>query len=125
MSIHHTTGSNCPLCALKLVQAHPDLRAWFTRVKAKFPSIHISWSYRDEESQEQAFKDGKSHLHYPQSAHNKTPALALDLFELSEGGNAVWLRSTLKCISDEFGAGIRWGGTWVHLGDFDHFEIVV
>jgi hypothetical protein len=130
----HVNGTpDCPLCEVKLQQAHPDLVKWFKeKVKPSFPAAHISWSYRDKANQEQAFLDGKSKLHYPLSAHNKCDdhgnpcAMALDLFELDFHGQASWPWGFFRDISNmnnKDACPIFWGGLWAKLGDADHMEL--
>ena len=129
---HHVNGTDCPLCKDKLLQADMKLQIWFLRdVKPHWPSTHISWSYRDEANQEQAFKDGKSRLHFPNSAHNKRDAIlltpcakALDLFQLF-AGEAHFPIQLYQAIADSLDHGLmRWGGTFKDLGDSDHFELI-
>lgn len=121
--MHHTTDTQCPLCAFKLSQVDHRLVDWFDRTVKPFkPNVHVSWGYRDEQSQEQAVADGKSKLHYPDSAHNKLPAMALDLFFL-EDGKATWPSHDLYEISQMMLDGMKWGGAWKSLGDADHFEL--
>lgn len=130
MSLHHSAGPVCPLCEAKLVQAHPYLRDWFHDVKARYVNVHVSWSYRGLEDQESAFLQGKTKLHYPKSAHNRTvrdlpQSYALDLFLEDEDGNARWPQPWFAKLNEENQASklpIFWGGAWKKLGDADHFE---
>jgi hypothetical protein len=122
----------CPLCELKLAEAHPDLAAWFRdSVKPANPAAHVSWSFRGKEDQEKAFLDNKSKLPFPLSAHNKSDdqgnpcALAIDLFELDYNGMACWPWAFFRKIADAAkaaGVPIRWGGDFKNLGDADHME---
>jgi hypothetical protein len=125
---HHTINSPCPLCEEKLALADPELIDWFhNEVKPAYPSCHVSWAYRNRVDQELAFLDGKTKLHYPLSAHNKEPALALDLFQLDNGGNAIWdhdIFAALHAINAVKYTHIIWGGLWKSIGDADHFEFV-
>lgn len=127
MAKHVNGTQDCPACHEKLLLAHPDLSEWYLKkVKPAFPLCHVSWSYRDQKSQEQAFLDGKSKLHFPNSPHNKTPAMALDLFELSLNGMASWAYGFFRDIAALVNADhdpIFWGGNFAHLMDFDHFEL--
>lgn len=126
----HTTDDICPLCSDKLTQADAFLIDWFLNtVKPKFPKAHISCSYRDKISQEEAFSEGKTKLHYPYSQHNfadehGTPkARALDIFEII-GGLAAFNPAFYAAVNDlnvEQGLPVLWGAHWVHLGDSDHF----
>lgn len=123
---HHTSDPVCPLCELKLKDAHDKLGEWFRDMKGKHPSLHISWSYRDKASQEQAVSHGASKLHYPASAHNKMPSLALDVFQIDESGRASFdpvFCAKLNSESQAAGYTLKWGGQWKSLGDSDHFQI--
>jgi hypothetical protein len=123
---HHTSDPVCALCETKLATAHASLGDWFRQVKSLYPDLHVSWGYRDAASQLEAFKEGKTKLNFPNSAHNKTPALALDLFQIDEQGKAKWdgvFFAKLDAFNQEKGHAIKWGGHFKHLGDFDHFEL--
>lgn len=129
---HHTSDPTCALCELKLTQAHPELGRWFRDVKSRHANIHISWSYRDQASQEQAFSDGASGLHYPKSAHNHTGvqgeplSLALDVFQIDDLGRAKFDPIFCARINDEnekAGIQMLWGGTFKDLGDSGHFQL--
>ena len=123
---HHTSDAVCPLCEEKLLQADTRLVNWFHAAKVKHPDLHVSWSYRDQSSQEQAVLDKVSRLTFPDSAHNKSPSLALDVFQINDQGVACWNRAFLSALNDESVAGgyaLKWGGQWKDLGDYDHFEI--
>ncbi len=124
---HHTSDPVCPLCEQKLLQADARLSAWFhDHVKPSFPEAHVSWTYRDQISQDQAVCDGKSKLSFPNSAHNKLPALAIDLFEIDQTGKATWNPSFFNAIHDmnqKLGIDLLWGAQFRTLGDSDHWEI--
>jgi hypothetical protein len=130
---HHTTDPECPLCAEKLLQAHPDIVAWFKDcIKPKFPDAHISWSFRDKVNQNQCFAEGKSKLSWPMSAHNKSDdqgnpcAMALDLFQLASNNMACWPYQWFKSIidySNAEGHTVQWGGNWKSIGDGDHYQL--
>lgn len=134
MSLHHLEDikNDCPLCMEKLSQAHPNLSYWFLKcVKPSFPCAHISWSYRNQIDQDQAFKEGKSKLHYPNSAHNATnggkpESRALDLFKL-QMGTATWPVMMFHQIADQTerqGIKLIWGGTFKSISDQDHYELL-
>ena len=128
---HHTSDPECLLCEQKLTQAHPDLGKWFRDLKSRHANVHISWSYRDQESQEKAFSEGTTKLHYPLSAHNHTvqgepQALALDIFQIDDTGKAVFDPVFCAKVNQEslsLGYQLKWGGQWKSLGDNDHFQI--
>lgn len=130
--LHHNEEPKCPNCEEKLFNTHPVLVEWYRRVKAKYPSVHIAWSFRGQADQEEAVKEGKSELHYPMSAHNKTDdkgipcARALDLFQIDDDGVARFSPMFYAKIADDCEQShepIKWGGHWKNLGDRDHFQL--
>lgn len=126
MSLHHTTDPVCPLCEEKKQLAHPILQKWWDAIKLQFKDAHLSWTFRDEADQDIAFNNGKSKLRFPNSAHNKTPARAMDIFQINATGVACFMRPYYQDINDflqENQAPIYWGGHWIGLGDTDHFQL--
>lgn len=133
MSYHHVEGvASCPLCELKLKDAHPLMVGFFRDyVKAKFPQAHISWTFRDEKNQNDCFASGKSKLRWPLSKHNaladgKPCARAIDLFMIVKG-QALWPESFFRQVADlceEEELPIYWGGNWKKFPDGDHFELL-
>lgn len=130
----HTNAVNpCPSCEDKLTQAHEEMAQWFrNQVKPNYPDAHISWTYRDKVSQNQAHAEGKSKLVYPLSAHNKCDdqgnpcALAIDLFQLASNGLACWPWKYFNQIALDMKAScpdMIWGGDFKSLGDADHFQL--
>lgn len=102
-----------------------EMCRWFRVMKTKYPNLHICCSYRDQQDQEAAFIAGTSHLHYPESKHNKMPSWALDVFQIDENGQAVfdkvfYTQLAADTLSD--GHMIVWGGRWQTLSDKPHFE---
>ena len=123
---HHTSDPECSLCEQKLSLAHPELVKWFHDLKGRHPDVHVSWSFRDAASQTQAFKDGTTKLQFPQSAHNKQPAMALDIFQIDDTGKGKWDPVFCAKVNEEslsLGYALKWGGQWKSLGDNDHFEL--
>lgn len=62
----------------RLAGAHPLLRQLFTAVAAQIPILVLD-SQRGRRAQEQALAAGHSRAHFGQSAHNWSPAVALDV----------------------------------------------
>lgn len=121
----HVNEDVCPSCEQKLLLADHYLVTWMRQLRSRYPSAHCSTAYRNKEDQEMAYSEGKSHRHYPDSAHNKTPAMALDIFQLNDHGQAVFdpvfcARVASENISN--GWHLIWGGHFKSLGDYDHFE---
>ena len=138
MRVHDpNSGSECNGCNEKLKQAHPILATWFRRKKAKYPNLHIAWGWRGQVEQEEYFSAGKSDVHYPHSKHNARDSdgnprsLALDLFQITEDGDATWSKPFFARLNEEnrqMREPIRWGGTFKlrnGSGDACHFELLV
>lgn len=132
MSIH-TNDSTCPSCEEKLTTAHPYLKSWFhDHVKGLYNNAHICWAFRDQASQDQAVKEGKSKLKWPHSPHNhmesgKPCSLALDLFQIVDGVAkfSYPFYAALNKHNESLKIPIRWGATFKKLVDSDHFEVML
>lgn len=129
---HHTSDSVCALCEQKLSQAHPDLQNWYRKyVKITFPTSHVSWSFRNQQQQEDCVAEGKSKEDWPLSKHNALSdnvpcSLALDLFQIDDQGRATWDISIFFKINEmnnNCGYPITWGGNFKSIHDYDHFEL--
>jgi hypothetical protein len=72
---------------LRLATCHPELRRFVQQLANDVDEglvegvsdLTVLWGYRGEAAQNEAFKRGTSKLQYPQSKHNKVPALAVDI----------------------------------------------
>lgn len=133
MSLHHKEGPECERCEFELAQTHPAVADWFLWVKNLFPTVHISWSFRDREDQNNAYKNGLTRKMWPHSKHNFLDELldpcskALDIFELSADGRAKFEEAFYRKIfeaTQKENFKIRWGGEFKLLKDFNHFELV-
>lgn len=128
----HSNGGECPSCKEKLDMAHEKMREFFAFVKGNHPCCHISWSYRGQKEQNEAFDKGLSKLRYPASKHNKTDehgrpcAEALDLFLLisdkAEFPVAFYYQVHEELVAAKLD--IRWGGNFIKPKDYDHFELI-
>lgn len=125
----------------RLNTCHKDLRVIFNAVIPHFDNS-ILCGHRDEAAQMEAYNSGKSQLKWPQSKHNKTPSMAVDVapypidwedldrFRYFAGyvmGVAAILHSE-GLITHR----LRWGGDWDRdtqvkdnsFNDMPHFELV-
>jgi len=102
----------------------------------------ILYGHRGEEEQEQAFNEGRSTLHYPESKHNKIPSLAVDLapYHAEENPPIDWnnierwraFGGFVMGVAYHMGIKIRWGGDWdgdwtftdQRLIDLPHIELI-
>lgn len=126
MTHHPGPDGRCQGCIDKLKQANPIFTPWFWKWRVKFPDLHISWTFRDEVSQNAAFASGKSKLPWPKSAHNRmvagTPeSNAVDLFEIFDG-KPLWRPSVMHYIA-EGSPELVWGGNFKGLADYDHYQV--
>lgn len=95
--------------------------------------------YRSKEEQDELFREGKSQLQWPQSKHNRYPAIAVDIqpYPYPQDERELWaalgfMAGLSTIIAEKYGVTIRWGGDWdmdgdVTDNDFDdlfHLEIV-
>lgn len=129
--IKHINNGDCPKCAEKLKQADPTLVIWFLALQQRHNDCHISWSFRDEKSQNDCVARHLSQKCWPFSKHNAvdengTPcSKALDLFQLVDGV-AKFETAWYEMLNEEIitqQLPITWGGTFKTLRDLDHFQI--
>lgn len=141
----HAPGPECPSCSAKILDAHPVLREWWARVKARFPDVHLSWTFRDKATQEMFFRMHKTAANWPKSKHNvmkdgKPWSRAFDVFRLVPGTGpdgkpamiATFKLAECREIRDFLTAEqapIVWGAeqnikvAGMALVDADHFEL--
>lgn len=121
----HVNNANCPSCEAKLKQAHPDLSRWVQVLRATHPDAHVSCGHRGQADQEAAYKAGTSRAHYGQSAHNCVPAMAVDLFRLTQANGAAFDRSWYRDVIAPIirAAGLITGGDFTTLQDWPHVEM--
>lgn len=120
----------------KLYTCHPVLQE-ICHEAIKVTDFTILVGHRGEEEQNQAFKEGKSKLKYPESKHNQTPSLAVDIAPYPIDWNDISrfnrLAGVMFAIAHSKNVKLRWGGTWGNLDaipsttfrDFPHFELVI
>lgn len=115
-----------------LKRAHPVLARWFNEhVWPRYPQAHISCSWRDERTQNEAYARGASRARWPHSRHNRRDeegnpcSWALDLFRYDAQG-ASWpvkFYATIAESSQAEGWPVEWGGAWVKFPDSPHFQL--
>ena len=125
----------CPGCVDRLTDADGALAGWFHSRRNAQPAIelpmHVSWAFRDEQSQNEAVANHESKLPWPDSKHNvmingKPCSQALDIFQINEDNQAIFdpifcTKLYYSSVRDLFR--LRWGGEFKSLGDFGHFEL--
>jgi peptidoglycan L-alanyl-D-glutamate endopeptidase CwlK len=82
---------------------------------------------RGRAEQEYAFQSKKSKARFGQSAHNYTPAVAMDLvpypIDWKDVNRFKSLQRVIMRIAKEKGVPLTWGGTWKTLVDMPHYEL--
>lgn len=118
----------------RLSTCHPDIQKVWREVIKYYDCICIC-GHRGEQEQNEAFESKKSHLKWPESAHNKFPSMAIDsvpypLNWKDENQMRVFAGFVLG-VATMMGIKLRWGGDWNRdwnvdenkFNDFPHFEL--
>lgn len=109
-----------------LAQAQQPLQDIFNEV-IKEVDCKVLDAQRGKREQEQAFARGRSKAHFGQSAHNYSPAVAVDVvpWPLDWKDTAAFKRLAVvvKRVAKEKGIAITWGGDWKTLVDMPHYEL--
>ena len=115
----------------RLKTCHPDLIKLILRVDEIYP-VHVICGYRGKEDQDKAFKDKKSKLKFPESKHNKSPSLAVDIVPDPDRNPKTisWvdldafeiMLLAVESIADDYKIKIRLGRDF-SFKDFPHIEL--
>lgn len=124
-----------PASMARLQGVHPDLRRLCEEVIKDF-DFSVVQGHRDQVEQDEAYEKGLSQLRWPHSAHNATPARAVDLvaspIDWADTRRALFFAGFVMGTAARLGIKVRWGGDWngdTEVGDnkfndLDHFELV-
>ncbi len=131
--------------ALQLATADRRLQAVFSEVLNNGFDHTILEGYRDEETQNRYFAEGKSKLRFPDGKHNRNPSRAVDAVPYPILWNDPDPKVRERYFQDmarfagfvqatalSMGITLRWGGDWDRdwsvvdnrFNDFPHFELV-
>lgn len=131
----------------RLDTCHIDLQVIFTEVIRRGYDCSILCGYRSKIAQLEAFEGGYSQVEYPNSKHNKSPSMAVDVSPYFPGlrgpdwndlGAFYMFAGCVKCIADQLLAEgkithhLRFGGDWdgdcqtadQKHKDLPHFELI-
>ena len=128
MKLKHTDDPVCLRCNEMLINCREELGAWFSRMKAEHPYLHVSCGWRGELEQNECFANGLSNAKWPLSPHNATTSdgkpmsRAIDLF-LQIGGVGSFPHSLYVELASKMDPCMVWGGSFKDLKDGPHFEI--
>lgn len=129
----------------RLATCHPDLQRLFNKVIETY-DCSILDGRRGKEEQNKAFDEGRSKVQYPNSNHNQTPSLAVDVAPypviwpdeekrpkeyVKDMARFYHFMGYVKAKADEMGIKIRCGGDWdgdfnfkdQNFDDLPHFEL--
>jgi hypothetical protein len=97
----------------KLAELDPRLQEVLNEA-IKIVDFTIICGTRSKEDQEKAFNEGKSKLHYPESKHNSSPSMAVDVapypIDWSNAKGFCYLAGIIMGIAAAKGIKLRWGG---------------
>ena len=93
--------------------------------------ICVVCGFRGEIEQNDAFQRGNSKLKYPNSKHNKSPSLAVDLAPCDCKGSIDWqdvekfveLSKLMLAEAAKQRVKLVWGGSFKKFVDMPHFEL--
>lgn len=99
----------------------------------------VACTYRNEEDQNRAYREGKSRVRWPNGKHNRNPSEAVDAVPYING-KMSWnklhccvLAGVILAVAKKLGVRVRWGGNWdmdsepitdQDFQDLTHFEEV-
>ena len=118
----------------RLDTCHKDLQLLFNEVVKGF-DCSVLCGERTRDEQDKAYHEGRSKLKYPQSKHNTSPSIAVDVapypIDWDDKERFYFFAGYVKGIASQLGIKIRWGGDWdndtqVHdqsFMDLPHFEL--
>ncbi len=122
----------------RLATCHKRLRLLIEEVARRIPArldFSVVCGHRGEREQAEALASGATTKAWPNSLHNRTPSLAVDLapypYDAKDEARYAVLAGFVLAVAAELGIGIRWGGDWDNDGrttderlrDFPHFEL--
>ncbi len=118
----------------RLETCHPRLQELFNEVVKNY-DCSILQGTRSKEEQDKFFREGKSKVQYPNSKHNSTPSMAVDVapypIDWNNTNRFYHFAGYVNGVADTMGINLRWGGDWDsdkdfsdnHFNDLPHFEI--
>lgn len=120
----------------RLATCHEDLQRLFNEV-IKYYDCSILCGHRSREDQEKAYNEGSSKVVWPNSKHNSTPSLAVDVapypIEWYELNRFYMFVGIVRGMAAMMGINIRCGADWdgdmdvkdQNFHDLPHFELII
>jgi hypothetical protein len=102
---------------------NPRLLNWFFIMQANHPEMHVSEAGRDQETQEEKFKQKASRAHWGQSAHNYN--CAIDVFCILDGSHDIYDEKWFhEVLAPEIPDYLEWyGAPGAEFYELPHLEI--
>lgn len=112
--------------AKNLAEAHSNIQKVMNAARKKI-AFQILDGQRGKAAQEKAFREGHSHAHFGQSAHNFSPAVAVDVTPLplnwKDIDSFVKLSHVILATAKELNIELEWGGGWKSIKDYPHYQL--
>jgi peptidoglycan L-alanyl-D-glutamate endopeptidase CwlK len=120
---------------LYLSTCHPDLQELFKEVVKHF-DCSVLCGHRNEDDQNMAFASGRSKAQWPESFHNQTPSLAVDVvpypIDWKDEKRFYMFVGFVRGAAARMGIDIRCGADWdgdtqvkdQNFNDLPHFELI-
>ncbi len=106
-----------PISEQRLSTADPDLQRVFRKV-LQIVDHAVLEGYRDENKQNQYYKENKSRVQYPKGKHNGKPSKAVDVAPWVNGKasyqipHCIYFAGVVMAVAELEGVRLRWGGNW-------------
>ena len=121
----------------RLNTCNEQLKVLFKAVVKDF-DCSVTEGYRNEETQNRYYDEGRSKVKYPLGNHNHQPSRAVDVYpfpiDVKDRDRFHFFAGYVRAVADQLGIKIRWGGNWrndLNIGfrrnkfdDLVHFELV-
>ena len=93
----------------------------------RFEDFSVLCGRRGELAQNKAYEQGFSKVMFPDSAHNKTPSIAVDIAPYPLDWNNIFsfykLAACVLGVASELGIKVKWGGHFKDWFDGAHYEL--
>jgi len=116
----------------RLSTCHPDLQAVCHELIKQY-DFTVLEGHRGQAAQEAAVQAGASRVHWPHSAHNRTPSWAVDIapypVDWADIGRFKEMITRFDAVAHvlraqgKIGSRFCYGGCWKNLPDWPHIEI--
>ena len=111
----------------KLMTCDDRLQKLFLKVVEE-RDCTIICGHRTKEDQDKAVAEGKSKATFPNSRHNTSPSMAVDVMpypiDWQDRERLVRFSEYVKGVASGMGISVRWGGDFKSFFDGPHWELL-